>query len=334
MKKFIRMTAILSGIVIIVVASILTYVKLGLPNVQEAQDLRIEYTQERIERGKYLANSVMICMDCHSQRDYSKFAAPMKPGTFGAGGELFGTEMGFPGNFYSPNLTPYHLKEWTDGELFRAITAGVSKDGRALFPIMPYPNYAQVDKEDIYSVIAYIRTLDPVANDVPPSEAAFPMNFIINTIPKDPTFGTLPDKKDMIAYGKYLVTSASCGDCHTRQEKGEPVEGMYLAGGMEFPLPNKTILRSANITPDTETGIGKLTEEEFLSKFTAYRDSTFVPKEVKAGEFNTLMPWIFYSRMKDEDLKAIYAYLKSVPPVRNNVEKFQPAGTEDQAMVK
>jgi hypothetical protein len=333
MRKIIRMVVFLVGIIIIAIAGLLTYVKVGLPNVEKATDLKIDYTPERIERGKYLANNVMICMDCHSQRDYSKFAAPLKPGTFGGGGELFGVEMGFPGNFYSANLTPHHLKDWTDGELFRAITTGVSRDGRALFPIMPYPNFGQADKEDIYSVIAYIRTLEPVAYDPPKSEPVFPMNFIINTIPQEPTFTQRPDKKDQIAYGKYLLTSASCGDCHTKKDKGEPLPGMFLAGGMEFPFPDKTILRSANITSDKETGIGSWTEEDFLNKFRVYRDSTFVPAEVKDGEFKTLMPWLFYSRMEDDDLKAIFAYLKTVPPVSHKVVKFEKITPKEQAML-
>lgn len=333
MRKFIRVALALTGLVIIAVAGLLTYLKIGLPNIEKAADLKIDYTTERIERGKYLANTVMICMDCHSQRDFSKFGAPMKPGTFGAGGELFGQEMGFPGNFYSANLTPYHLKDWTDGELFRAITTGVSKDGRALFPIMPYKNYGQLDKEDIYSVIAYIRTLDPVENDVPASEAGFPMNFIINTIPQEATLSAKPPKEDMIAYGKYLFTSASCGECHTKQDKGEPLPGMFLAGGMEFPFPDQTILRSANITPHQETGIGKWTEEDFLNRFRVFRDSTFVPADVKPGDFKTVMPWLFYSRMEDDDLRAIFAYLKTVPPVENKVTKFEKKESKEQAML-
>jgi mono/diheme cytochrome c family protein len=333
MRKIFKVVLIIIGIVIIAIAGLLTYVKVGMPNIEKAADLKIDYTPQRIERGKYLANNVMVCIDCHSQRDYTKFGAPLKPGSFGGGGELFGVEMGFPGNFYSANLTPYHLKDWTDGELFRAITTGVSRDGRALFPIMPYPNFAQVDKEDIYSVIAYIRTLEPVQNDVPKSELGFPMNLILNTIPKEATFSQRPDKNDQIAYGKYLLTSASCGDCHSKREQGEPLPGMFLAGGMEFPFPDQTVLRSANITSDKESGIGAWTEDEFLNRFRAFRDSTFVPTDVKDGEFKTVMPWLFYSRMEDDDLRAIFAYLKTVPPVNHKVVKFEKAAPKEQAML-
>ncbi len=321
MKKFLKVALIVLTVIVLAVAGLLSYVKTALPNVAEAQDIKIDYTPERIAHGKYLANYVMVCMDCHSKRDFSKFAGPIIPGTFGGGGELFGTALGFPGNFYSRNLTPYNLKDWTDGELFRAITTGVSKDGHALFPLMPYQNYGQIDKEDIYDVIAYIRTLEPIANDVPASEPQFPMNFIINTIPKEASFTTKPDTTELIAYGKYLFTSASCSDCHTRKEKGEPVEGMYLAGGFEFPFPDG-VIRSSNITPDKETGIGSWTQQDFVRKFKVFADSSFVAHQVKPGDFNTLMPWSYYGKMKESELTAIYAYLQTVPAVHNKVERF------------
>ena len=81
------------------------------------------------------------------------------------------------------NLTPYHLGNWTDGEIFRAITTGVSRDGHALFPVMPYTSYAKMDPADIKDIIAYLRTLKPIHNAIPAAESDFPMNFIINTMP-------------------------------------------------------------------------------------------------------------------------------------------------------
>jgi len=325
MKKILKIVVLLLGIVVLGIAGLLTYVKMMLPQAPPAEALTIPVTPARLERGKYLAHHVMLCMDCHSVRDYSKFAAPMKPGTLGGGGEAFVRAMGFPGDFYSTNLTPHHLQDWTDGELFRAITTGVSRDGRALFPLMPYLNYGQLDKEDVYDVIAYIRTLEPVVNDTPPRDVDFPMNFIINTIPQPAKFVTRPQPSDVVAYGKYMLTAANCDDCHTVKDKGTPVPGMYLAGGFEVPFPDGTRTRSANITPDNETGIGQWTEAQFVNRFRAYSDSSYVAHDVKPGEFKTFMPWTFYSQMKDEDLKAIYAYLRTVPPVNHAVTKFEPA---------
>jgi len=93
----------------------------------KAEDLKLEYTPERIERGRYLATAVSVCMDCHSTRDWSKFSGPLKEGTLGKGGDRFDHSVGMPGVFYSKNITPAGIGRYTDGELFRTITTGVTK---------------------------------------------------------------------------------------------------------------------------------------------------------------------------------------------------------------
>lgn len=322
-KKVFRFLTYTLGLLIVLAALLLTYVKAMLPKVDEAPEMRVEITPERLQRGEYLANHVMVCMDCHSERDYSLFTAPMVAGTEGQGGEIFDQNMGFPGRYVSPNITPTKLGNWTDGEIFRAITSGVSKDGRALFPVMPHPYYGQLDEEDIKSVIAYIRSLEPIDHETEPSVPDFPMNLIINTIPKQAQLTTRPPKSDLVSYGKYLVTAAACNDCHTKQEKGQ-FTGQPFAGGMEFKFPDGAILRSANITPH-ETGIGLWNEELFIQRFKAFSDSTYTPHKLKPGEFQTLMPWTFYAEMKTEDLKAIYAYLNTLKPVNQTLTLFSPA---------
>ena len=128
------------AIILIAIVAFLGYLSFLLPNVGSAPDMQVEITPERVARGEYLANHVMLCMDCHARRDFSIYAGPPIPGTEGAGGEAFDQTMGFPGAFYSRNITPAGVGDWTDGELFRAITTGVSRDGSALFPVMPYIN--------------------------------------------------------------------------------------------------------------------------------------------------------------------------------------------------
>lgn len=310
-------------VLIIGIVGLLSYVSFALPDAGEPEIIKVELSPERIERGRYLANSVNICMDCHSLRDWNKFAGPIIKGTFGRGGEEFNQKMGFPGKFYAKNITPFALKSWTDGEILRAISSGVNKDGKALFPLMPHPNYGKLDREDLYSIIAYIRTLEPIENIVPESEPDFPMNFIVNTIPKKAQFTKIPDPNNQVAYGAYILNAAACNNCHTKKDKGEPVPGMELAGGFEFPLPTG-IVRSANITPDKESGIGTWTEEAFLSRFKFYADSSYKPADIKKGDFNSIMPWMMYSTMKNEDLKAIYAYLRTTKPIKNTVVKFSP----------
>ncbi len=322
MKKILSFLKYALITLIFVVVGLLTYVKLVLPSIPLEENLKAESTPERIERGKYLANCVTVCMDCHSTRDWTKFSGPLVEGTLGKGGEEFSQKFGFPGLFYSRNITPAAIGNWSDAELVRAITCGVNKNCKALFPIMPHPRYGQMDKEDILSIVCYLRTLPPIKNEIPESKPDFPMNFIINTIPKPASFSTKPSESDPLAYGKYLFNAAACADCHTKQDKGQPIPGMELAGGFEFPLLSGGIVRSSNITPDQETGIGKWNEETFIKRFKMYADSSYTPHVVAPGTFNSVMPWMMYSKMKESDLKAIYAYMRTLKPIKNEVEKF------------
>ncbi|MFZ1731558.1 MAG: cytochrome C [Bacteroidota bacterium] len=308
-------------LIVVVVGGGYAWLQLAYPKVGAAPDINVEITPERLDRGEYLAWHVTGCVDCHSTRDYSRFGGPLVAGTIGKGGERFGEEIGLPGTFYAPNLTPFHLKDWTDGEIYRAITSGVSKDGHPLFPIMPFINFGQIDREDIYSIIAWLRTLPSIENTPPKSEAQFPMSLIMRTIPAEAAHTTRPSPGDKLAYGRYMITAAGCADCHTQMDHGEPLAGMEYAGGFEFALPGG-ILRSANITPDGETGIGEWSEEFFLQRFHAFADSAFTPPVVGSGEFNTIMPWYLLAGMKTEDLSAIYAYLRTIKPVKNEVEHY------------
>jgi cytochrome c2 len=321
MKKVLKYTGIL---LLLALLSIVCYVKFALPNVGPPEDLHLDATKTRLERGRYLANSICACMDCHSTRDWSKFSGPLVEGSLGKGGETFDQKFGFPGRFYSKNLTPEGIGSWTDGELLRAIASGVSKDGKALFPVMPHANYGRMEKEDLYSIIAYLRTLAPIKNTVPESKADFPMSFIINTIPKKAEYTADRNEENTVAHGAYIFNAAACAECHTKQEKGKPVAGMELAGGFEFPLPTGGIVRSANITSDKETGIGKWTEEAFVRRFKAYADSAYAPHTVAKGTFNTSMPWMMYRNMTEDDLKDLFAFLQREKPVSNSVEKFTP----------
>jgi mono/diheme cytochrome c family protein len=326
MKLFLKIVGTLLVLAVLTISAIIAYVAFALPDVSDAEDLQIEYTPERIERGRYLANSVTVCIDCHSKRDWSKFSGPITPGTFGMGGDRFDHTIGMPGVFYARNITPAGISHYTDGELFRVITTGVTKEGRAMFPLMPYPYYGKMDPEDIYSIIAYLRTLPPVENQVPESTADFPMNFILNTIPQPPSFTKKPDPSDEIAYGGYLVNAGGCIECHTQVDKGRIIAGREFAGGREFQFPDGSIVRSSNITPHPSSGIGSWTRENFLARFKQYADSTYLERTVASGEFNTIMPWTMYAQMNEQDLSAIYAYLKTVPVIDNTVTVWTPGG--------
>lgn len=94
--------------------------------------------------------------------------------------------------------------------------------------------------------------------------------------------------------------------------------------GYEFRLPKGGTVRSANLTPDLNTGIGKWTSEQFVNRFKSYNDPDYAPAMVPDNSFNTIMPWLMYKDMKTEDLEAIYAYLQTVEPVENLITKFSP----------
>lgn len=325
MNKTVKYITYFVVFLVLAVVAILSYVSAAMPNVGSAVELRIDYTQERIERGHYLANAVMLCMDCHAERDYSKFSGPPKDGTLGAGGDRFDSSMGFPGVFYTKNITPYGISRYTDGELYRVITTGVNKDGVAMFPIMPYLYYGKMDPEDIYSVIAYIRSLEPVKNEIPESKPDFPFNVIVKTIPQKAQPQKLPDKSDWIAYGAYMTNASGCIECHTPVSGGgQIIKELAFGGGRDFKFPDGSVLRTLNITPD-KTGIGTWTEEKFVQMFKQYADSAYVAPSIAPGEYNTIMPWMMYAHMEEEDLKAIFAYLQTVKPIENIVERFTPA---------
>jgi mono/diheme cytochrome c family protein len=325
MKRVIKFLGIILGFVVAAIAGVLIYIGTAFPKVKAAPVMKIVATPEMLVRGSYLANHVCLCVDCHSERDFSKYGGPLVLGTIGQGGEVFNHAMSFPGTFFAKNITPYNLANWTDGEIYRAVTTGVDKDGKPLFPVMPYQNYGKLDTNDIKAVIAYIRTLPSVKKDIPPSKADFPMNFIMNTIPQEATPQTMPAKTDVVAYGKYIATAASCIDCHTKQDKGKFV-GELFAGNFEFHMPDGTTIRSANITPDKETGIGNWTKEMFLAKFKMHADTNYHPATLKPGQTNTIMPWDNYAGMDSSDLTALFAYLQTVKSVKQQVNHFSPAG--------
>jgi mono/diheme cytochrome c family protein len=328
MKVFKKIISRVLIVFLLIVVGAVGYIKLFLPNVGAAPVMKIEQTPERLARGEYLANHVTICIDCHSKRDWTRFSGPPLEDSKGMGGELFNQKFGFPGTYYAKNITPEGISRYTDGELFRMITTGVNKEGKAMFPVMPYHYYGHMDEEDINSIIAYIRTLKPIKNVVPQSTSDFPMNIIINTIPEKAALTKRPAETDVVNYGKYMVNAAACKECHTKFEKGKLVAGTEFGGGREFPLPGGDLARSGNISPDEATGIGKWSEAMFIELFRTRSDSATLARKLKPGDFNSIMPWTMYGKMKEEDLKAIYAYLRTVTPISNKVEKFVPAAVK------
>lgn len=323
MKKFLYILGGLILLIVVLAVAGLIYLQVGFPKVSPAEDITIEATPERLARGEYLAKHVTMCFDCHSTRNHDYFSAPIVAGTEGKGGDLF---PGVPGTLYTTNITPAGLKDWTDGEIARAITSGVDKDDNPLAPMMPFTEYSHLTEEDIHAIVAYLRTIPAIENENPIPEPSmnFPVNLIFRTVPADAKPQPLPEPSDSLAMGKYLLKIGGCMFCHTPVQQGTPIPGKEFSGGHEFADPKLGTLRSSNITPDMETGIGSWSKDAFIGRFKAYADSSGSHMPIATMGFQTVMPWTLQAGMTEEDLSAIYAYLQSIDPIPNKVERFTP----------
>lgn len=277
-------------------------------------DRQFERTPARAARGRYLAESVMGCFDCHSEKNWNAPGAPPVEGKAGAGRGW--ADDGLPW-LVAPNLTPDRetgAGAWTDDMLARAIREGIGHDGRALFPVMPYTYFRELSDEDLASLIVYLRTLPPVRNALPPTRIPFPLSRLIQSAPQPVAQAVPPpETSDAVNRGAYLVKMASCDSCHTPQDKGQPLPGLEFAGGYILKYPGGEVA-SANITPH-QTGLSYYDDNIFLEMMRT--------GHVRARTLNSVMPWFFYRGMTDEDLKAIFAYLRTLKPVNHVVDNTE-----------
>ncbi len=326
MSGLFKYAGIFAVVLVIAVAGSYGWFEKAYPEVGPAPDIKVDMSSSQVEWGRYLFHNVAACSHCHSKRDWSKFGGPDTPGTIGQGGEMFKDSYG---TVYSKNLTPYNLKNWTDGEIYRAITSGVDKDGNALYPMMPYEAFASMDPRDVKAIISYMRTLKPVVFDPPARDLKFSMNIMLRTIPKPATPMTRPARSDTLAYGRYLVTIADCNGCHTQfdEKKMAFKKDMYLAGGWKIQMPG-WMLGVANLTPDSATGLGYWSLEQFINRFKGFDAKYEDIPTVGEHDFQTIMPVADFGGMTREDLTAIYAYLRTIKPVKNKVVKFEPKPQE------
>ena len=287
---------------------------LSLTSVSTVADLSVERSAERIARGEYLTLHVMGCQGCHSERALDRYGYPPKEDGVLAGGLIF-RDIGE--RAITPNITPFALGDWSDQELFDAITRGVRPDGRVLHPDMPYDRYGTLARETIYEIIAYLRDIAPIA------AGPYPAEFPGDHPALEPRFDTLTDPGEVAgdeARGAYLVTAAGCNGCHVGTDNG--VDSVPLAGGREFRLAGRGLIRAANLTPHLSTGLGAWSREAFIARFQAMRGSENTP--VTVGEPNTTMHWWEYAYMTTSDLQAVHAYIMSLPPTENRVVRFEP----------
>jgi hypothetical protein len=330
MLKRILLIAVL--LIIVIPAAGIGYLYMRKPAEAPPSAVKVSMAPERVARGKYLFEIVSDCDGCHSQRDFTRVDAPVVIAARGRGNVLSEILPSLPGTIVAPNITPdpeTGLGAWSDGEKIRAIREGIGRDGRVLFPMMPYTNFRKMSDEDVESLVAYLNSLPPVKYPLPATKVAFPVNLMIKGVPQPAGSVPQPNRNDRLEYGEYLTTMAGCADCHTPLERGQPVPAKAFAGGRVFASKYGTVL-SANITPDLETGIGKWQEDYFLKKFYDFKDYAANGTPPLPGpEAFTLMPWLNLSQMPPEDLAAIYKYLRTLKPVHNQVDIHPGAPKKD-----
>lgn len=276
--------------------------------------LKFNPTVARVERGRYLVEGPAHCFQCHSELDWERPGAQPKQGKKGSGTIFIEDGMEW---LVAPNITPDRetgAGNWTDEQFARAIREGVGHDGRRLFPMMPYMNFRQMSDEDLASVVVYLRSIDPVRNAVP--KTMLPEIMKASLPPHQPLTGAVkgPDLSNPVERGKYLVTLGNCMSCHTPMNKqGQPLMQLAFAGGLRFKGPWGEVT-SANITPDA-SGISYYDEALFVN--------TLRTGQVGARKLNSIMPWGYFRNMTDEDLKAIFAYLRTLPPVQHRIDNTE-----------
>jgi mono/diheme cytochrome c family protein len=223
-----------------------------------------------------------------------------------------------PGQFYAPNLTPdveTGLGTVSDNAIARALREGVGHDGLALLPFMEMQGLAD---DDLQAVVSYLRTQAPVRNSVPPHQYTIIGKVIKATVLANPVGPSTPPlaqspRGASVETGRYLAESvALCWSCHTeRNMMTGAITGPRYGGTTGFTevYDPEHSWSPPNITNDPETGrLGSMSEDQFVTRF---RQGRLIPLSP--------MPWQAYSRMAEEDLRAIYRYLKSIPPVKNDV---------------
>jgi len=234
-----------------------------------------------------------------------------------------GLEFALPiGKLYSKNITPDDetgIGKVPDSVLARSLRYGVARDGRALFDFMPFHNLSD---EDLVAVLSFLRAQPAVKNDVPDNKLNFigkaVKAFLIKPVGPDGEVSKSVKQDTTAEYGKYLTTYVTnCRGCHTnRSLMTGAYTGPMFAGGLKFEATDGSYCVTPNLTPDKQTGrITSWSQEEFIARFRAAR-------AIKTSD----MPWDQFRKMSDDDLKAIYKYLKTLDPIKNDTGPTYVAG--------
>jgi mono/diheme cytochrome c family protein len=278
--------------------------------IRPLTNIHYERTPQRLKQGEYLTNGILQCFTCHSPRNWEAPGGPPIASKLGSGGTIVNQDS--TRLVIAPNITSDKetgAGSWTDDMLARAIREGVGHDGRALSWQMPYYFFRNLTDEDLASVIVYLRSIPPVHNVVPPTnlpkEERSEREKSVSSL-RQPVSRT--EFADPMKRGKYLVTLGECVACHTSYAEYNP--GLFGGGNFMDRFGHKAF--SANITINP-SGIA-YGPEGFI----------FVMRTGKGGTLGPIMPWVAFKNMNDDDLKAIYAYLGTMPTSKHYISNQQP----------
>ena len=270
-----------------------------------------------VARGKYLATAG-DCVACHTAAGGAEYA----------GGYVMNTPFG---SIVSPNLTPDKetgIGNWSDDQFYRAMHNGLDDEGKNLYPAFPYPWYTRVTRDDVLAIKAYLFSLPPVHAQRAPNHLMFPMSVRssvlawneLNFHPGE--FKPDPSKSDQVNRGAYLVEGLGhCGDCHTPKGVSQgPVASQKFAGGQ---IDN---WYAPNISSDVREGIGGWSETEL---------ATYLKTGSSPGRGVVLGPMAqtvhdSLSKMTDDDLGAMAAYLKQTPAKQSFTPETPVSAEQDR----
>jgi mono/diheme cytochrome c family protein len=294
-----------------------------------------KYSAAAIARGRYLAHAVCECFECHSPLQENDLVVPVQ-GKLGAGDILSEKTR-----LVAPNITPdpeTGAGRWTDDQLVRAIRQGVSHDGRRLSVVMPYPTLSILTDEDVHAIVAYLRSLPPMRNALP---KWIPLR--VAELPQEPpgppaTPSELATRKDR---GAYLVHLARCVHCHSPR----PATGsehlhrrdLEFGGGRRFETkrwfdeldddPVRPPAEAARLDPPSFWTSPNITQDPSGIQ---YFDEAIFIQTIRTGRVAGIRPltramlWFEFRKLTDDDLGAIFEFLRSVPPVRHRVNNADP----------
>jgi len=263
------------------------------------------FAQALVERGGYLVNAVMACDGCHTPRGKAGFDMSRR---FSGGSQTWDTPAY---TVKGSNITPDRetgIGAWSDGDIKRSITDGVHRQGRPISPQMPFPFYKILTPGDLDALVAYLRSLAPVRNEVQPPVYKAAMHA-------EPVRGavkpfTEQDLSDPVKRGFYLATIAHCMLCHSRRPDGaqDYTAANWGKGGYLFKEAwGEAVV--PNITSHPKSGVGGWTDAEIKRSFTHGVSRNGRPFKQPMARQN------YFSRMTDADLDAIVAWLRTLPPL-------------------